>query len=131
MSTVKLSLAGKPSRKGIIFNPQNKDTLTYGEVMDSLIEIVDEDELKEYYHKYIEYIAQKENLDMNKATAMAAHNIGYSLGYFSRETRMRVERVLEIAHPFFGKAKENDLSPDEILKMGMEMGERVKKTGSI
>lgn len=50
--------------------------------------------------------------------------LGYYAGYFSDETRERVERLFQCAHPYFGKIAEHG-RPKDPLKLGMEIAQRL------
>ena len=63
-----------------------------------------------------------------EASRIAKENIGYYAGYFSNETRERVERLFDCAHPFFGKISEKGPpTAEEAFRLGQEWGERIRK----
>jgi hypothetical protein len=61
-------------------------------------------------------------LNLGEAQEIERQNIGYWAGYYSRETRLRVEELFGCEHPVLGKAKDKDWSPEELLHKGMEVG---------
>lgn len=91
------------------FNPKNKDVLTFGEVLSPAMEITDQADADQYFKKYVEYLGRKleeePREDDMTAEQIAKINLGYYAGYYSHETRMRVEQLFSCVHPFFGKAK--------------------------
>jgi hypothetical protein len=53
------------------------------------------------------------------------HNLGYWAGYYSHETRERVERLFRCEHPFFGSiAKKGPPTPQQAFKMGQDLARR-------
>jgi hypothetical protein len=51
-------------------------------------------------------------------------NIGYYCGYYPAELADKVYEMFDTEHPIFGRAHP---TPDEILRIGMEMGRRMKE----
>ena len=51
-------------------------------------------------------------------------------GYQDIDTRMRIERLLDVEHPYLGKAKEKQYTPEEILQMGIELGKKIRPGGT-
>jgi hypothetical protein len=69
----------------------------------------------------------KPQLDLNEAEDIVKQNLGYYAGYFDDETRERVERLYNCAHPVFGKiAETGPISPEEALRKGMELGAQAR-----
>lgn len=53
-------------------------------------------------------------------------NLGYYAGYYNQETRERIEELFHCEHPFFGKAKNNPLTPEQQLKIGFDLGAKLR-----
>jgi hypothetical protein len=106
----------------IKFNPENKDTLTYGEALKPAMEIRDKEEEQQYlcdYAAYIQKFLDEEPDPKGKtATQIAKINIGYFAGYYGSETSARIHELFETVHPIFGKSQP---TPEEAIKAGMEM----------
>lgn len=68
----------------------------------------------------------KEVVDREEAEAAVRSGLGYYAGYFSHETRLRVERLFRCEHPFLGRAADGRLTPDEIFRRGMEVASKRK-----
>lgn len=52
-------------------------------------------------------------------------DLGYFAGYYSNETRERVERLFNCEHPYFGKISVNGPpTPEEVFRMGYELWRR-------
>lgn len=79
------------------FNPENKETLTYGECLGPAMKITDEYDAKQYLDAYVSYIQKhldKElKNDNKKALEIAKMNIGYYAGYYDNKTSKRVNKL--------------------------------------
>jgi hypothetical protein len=88
-----------------IFNPENKDILTYGECLSPAMNITDEEDAKQYLIEYIKYIQihlDKEPREDDKtAEEIAKINLGYFAGYYDNSTRQRVEKLFCCSHPIY------------------------------
>lgn len=88
------------------FNPDGKPSLTYGECLGPAMEITDQQDADQYLADYVKFIQgslDREPRDDNKtAEEIAKINLGYYAGYYSNETRERVERLFHCSHPVFG-----------------------------
>lgn len=85
------------------FNPDNKETLTYGECLSPIFKIVDKADAIQYKRDYIAFIQKALDKEPNKdgltAEQIANSNIGYYAGYGSNESRKVIEYLFECAHP--------------------------------
>lgn len=112
------------------------DKVTIHDKYSPAMEITDQAEADAYFEQCVEHhlrCAAQEGLDITreKAEDIERSNLGYHAGYYSHETRERVERLFRCAHPVFGKIAENGApDPEEVLKKGIEMGKRAAKVGS-
>src|SRR5690348_5937319 len=110
------------------FNPDNKEILTYGETLMPAMEITDEADAKQYLKSYVEHI--QKTLDENPlndsmtAEEIAKTNLAYFAGYYSNETRERVERLFICSHPIFGSMKDNG---DPTFKQALKAGKNFSK----
>lgn len=93
------------------FNPQNKETLTYGECLDPIFKITDKEDAEQYKKAYIAFIQKwrdrEGTSDNMTAEQVANSNIGYYAGYGSSQDRERIEALFLCAHPIFGAIKDN------------------------
>jgi len=109
----------------IKFNPEKKDTLTYGECLDPAMKIIEQEDADQYLKGYIAFV-QKE-LDKNPradgmtAEQIAKSNLGYFAGYYDDETRLRVEKFFMCFHPIFGKAESGVPTSEEAFEAGRRM----------
>lgn len=51
-------------------------------------------------------------------------NIGYYTGYLDHETADKVMELFDTEHPYFGR---KHYTPEEILKMGYEIGRKMRE----
>lgn len=93
------------------FNSQNKETLTYGEALEPAMNITDAADAAQYKTDYIRHTEKflKNGVSESGQTAeqIVNANLGYFAGYYSDETRRRVERLFNCSHPVFGSIKDN------------------------
>jgi hypothetical protein len=90
------------------------------------MKIESQEEADAYFERLVGVILEA-NPDVSRARAegVVRDNLGYWAGYFDDATRERVERLFKCAHPVFGAfAVKGPLSPEEALRMGMELAAR-------
>jgi len=81
------------------FNPKNKKTISYGEVLGPAMKITDQDDANQYMKEYIKFIQtrcrseQNRKMTREEATEIAKHNIGYFAVYYSDEVRYRIYKL--------------------------------------
>ena len=87
------------------FNPDNKETLTYGECLDPTSKITDQADADQYKAAYIAYQKMHMKGDRNDkgltAEDIVNSNIGYWSGYYDSETAERIKRLFKCNHPIF------------------------------
>jgi len=111
------------------FNPENKTPMTYGECLGPAMEITDPEDAKQYLAEYVSYIQtalDKEPRDDDMtAEQIAKTNLGYFAGYYSNETRERVEELFMCSHPVFGSIKNNGSpTPEQAFNMGKDQAKK-------
>jgi hypothetical protein len=75
-----------------------------------------------------EVLAEEPAFTRKKAEDVVRHNLGYQAGYYSDETRERVERLFRCAHPFFGPIAEvGRPSTEDCIKIGTELGQKARE----
>ena len=114
------------------FNPQNKELLTFGECLEPAMEITEQEDADQYLKAYIEYTKkcmENDPRDDDKpAEWIVKQNLGYFAGYYSNETRARVEKLFKCSHPIFGSIKEKGApTNEEAYEAGKRYVERNKK----
>ena len=98
---------------------------TIAELYSRSTKIETEQEAKTYLNNLVQYFVQRFNMPLDEAYLKVRQNIGYFSGYYSDEIRRRIEKLFNCVHPILGSV-DNDLSPEEIFKIGFEMGEKYK-----
>ena len=62
------------------------------------------------------------------AEQIAKNNLGYYSGYYSDDTRQRVERLFKCSHPIFGSIDQvGPVTPQQAFSIGKTMGEASKE----
>jgi hypothetical protein len=93
--------------------------------LEAAMEIKDKKDADQYLMEYISYIQSEIDKCTDRihdnAEEIAKSNLGYFAGYYSNETRERVEKLFCCSHPIFGSIKENGIPTNE---QAFEMGER-------
>lgn len=87
-----------------IFNPENKDELTYQEALEPAMNITEQSDADQYLNAYINYqtLHFTEASGNYTAEQVCKINLGYYAGYYNNETRSRIERLFKTNHPVFG-----------------------------
>jgi hypothetical protein len=111
------------------FNPEGKETLTYGECLGPAMEITDPEDARQYLGEYIKWIQRaldKEPRDDNMTPSeIAKANLGYYAGYYDTDTRVRVEKLFMCTHPVFGSIKDNGQpTPEEAFELGQKQSKK-------
>lgn len=90
------------------FNPEGKDTLTYGECLHPAMKITEQADADQYMAAYVAYTQRhldaKPRGDDMTAEAICKVNLGYFAGYYDSETMARVNRLFCTTHPVFGNS---------------------------
>ena len=85
------------------FNPENKETLTYGECLEPAMEITESEDAQQYLTEYTKHIQKYLDIEPNEenltAEEIAKVNIGYFAGYYNDKTRARAEKLFSCSHP--------------------------------
>ena len=92
--------------------------MTIGEAYGPAMEITTQTEADEYFaalvHRNMRFSAQSRR----EAEGVVRQNLGYYAGYYTHETRQRVERLFRCSHPVFGAAESEPISADEAFAAG-------------
>lgn len=110
------------------FNPEGKESLTYGECLGPAMKITSEDDARQYLAAYTAFIQRHLDAvprpDGMTAEQIARANLGYYAGYYSDETRERVERLFGCSHPVFGNIAAGKPTPEQAFAAGRAMATR-------
>jgi hypothetical protein len=112
--------------------------ITIREKYDPAMQMTDQAEADEYFRMCVEHTAEwliqdgKANTmseAMPKAEVIERTNLGYYAGYYSTETRERVERLFRCEHPVFGAIAANGQpSTADALIAGVKAGIHQRET---
>ena len=96
---------------------------TLGEVYGPLMEITDQEEADVAFGELVAHAMELWGKPQEETERMMRSNLGYWAGYYSSETRERVERLYKCSHPVFGSiAQHGEPTPEEALQKGIELG---------
>ena len=117
-----------------VFNPENKEVLSFDESTSPAMNIIDAEDAAQYKAAYISYTEKgiaAGGLNMSGITAeeIVNSNLGYFAGYYSNKVRERVETLFNCKHPVFGSIKENGAPTiAEAFRMGLIEGAKHQKS---
>lgn len=90
------------------------------------MEITDQNAADAYFAKCVEHNMRCQESEGSKPSRIRAEEVerqslGYYAGYYSHETRERVERLFRCTHPVFGKASEHVPTFKECFEAGKQL----------
>lgn len=103
--------------------------ITIGDKYGPAMEMEDEAAARDYFEVLVQH-AVAHGLAREEAEAAERSNLGYFAGYYDHQTRLRVERLFQCAHPVFGKASLHMPTPEEALAAGLAIGRGLKGGGA-
>ena len=105
-----------------------KPDITIGEKYSPAMEITDQAEADAYFEQCVQH-TMSFGLDRVRAEAIEKSNLGYYAGYYSSETRARVEKLFRCEHPIFGSIAING-SPtaEEAFQAGKNLARGLEKS---
>lgn len=108
-----------------LFNPDNKQELTYGESLGPAMDITEQADADQYFHKLVDW--HKRNFTRTDMTAeeIARYNLGYYSGYYIIEVRERVVKLFLAPHPILGSTA-TTLTQVQILKIGLDLAKNTE-----
>lgn len=105
--------------------PQN---ITYGKKYDPAMRMTDQAEADAYFEVLVTHMMKFGRKTREEAEEIERSNLGYYAGYYSDETRARVERLFKCAHPVFGAIALNGPPTfAEAIQRGRLLGETVAR----
>jgi hypothetical protein len=96
----------------------NKE-ITHAEKYNSAMKITDQGEADLYFEECVQH-TMSWGSTREEAEQIEKSNLGYWAGYYSHETRVRVERLFRCVHPFLGRAEDGQLGQSEIIEIGIK-----------
>lgn len=105
-----------------------KRKITIGEKYGPAMEITDQAAADAYFGECVEHCMIFHDKTRSEAETIERANLGYYAGYYSNETRARVERLFKCAHPVFGAiADKGAPTPEQAFAMGEAAGEAIRE----
>jgi hypothetical protein len=101
-----------------------KDVITLGGKYGPAMEIKTQEEADKYFEECVQHMMRRKPCGRQEAEEIERCNLGYYAGYYSNETRERVERLFRCSHPIFGSIGKSAPSPSDALQAGIEAGVR-------
>lgn len=96
--------------------------ITIGKKYGPAMEITTPEAAAAYFEECVQH-TMSHGHDRAKAEEIEHANLGYYAGYYDSETRERVERLFNCAHPVFGKIAEKGAPSTEMaLAAGLTRG---------
>lgn len=81
------------------------------------------EEAKAFLNAYVASIRSERKCDEVEAMKICQSNLGYFVGYYPIEYRLRIEELFEATHPIFGSIKKDGIPSIEIAyKKGLKLG---------
>lgn len=100
---------------------------TIGDIYGPAMKITNQEEADRYFEKLVLRCQAESDKDRSECEKIQRQNLGYYAGYYSHETRARVEQLFKCAHPIFGSIAENGPpSPRQALAMGIKTGRKMR-----
>ncbi len=98
--------------------------VTTGDKYGPAMLITDQADANAYFERCVVH-----NMTFGQSREEAEHinrvNLGYWAGYYSNETRQRVEKLFHCAHPVFGAiAKVGSPTPEQAFQAGIDAGKK-------
>jgi hypothetical protein len=95
---------------------------TYRETLGPAMELQTEEEAQQYLEDLTQYLMKATHKTYAAAKELCLHNLGYYAGYYSDETRERVERIFHTRHPIFGAYQDTGIiTPEVAFEKGRRM----------
>jgi hypothetical protein len=108
-----------------------KYPITLREKYEPAMYITEPDLAAHYFAECVQHNMAHSGNSRTQAEYIERANLGYWAGYYSRETRLRVEQLFACQHPILGKATDKEWSSTELVDKGIEVGAAwMKKSGN-
>ena len=104
------------------------ENMTISEAYRPAMEITEQSQADEYLEALIARSMRFFGRTREQATEIEKQNLGYYAGYYDSETRRRVGKLFQCAHPIFGAiAEKGEPTAEEALNAGVKLAEQVTK----
>jgi hypothetical protein len=100
------------------------DNATNMQVLGPAMEITEQAEADAHFETIVDYAMRRDaTLSREAVEKTTRDSLGYWAGYYSLETRQRVERLFRCVHPVFGPAEHGPVAAAEALEAGIRVAE--------
>jgi hypothetical protein len=96
-----------------------RDDSTSGEIYTPAMQVQTQEQADAYLERLVERAMRLRKCTPERAVREERRGLAYWAGYFSDETRRRVERLYKTAHPVFGTIAPD---PEQALAAGINHG---------
>ena len=104
------------------------DSITNSDKYDPAMKIKDQDEARVWFERCVEHCMRVRPCEREEAEEIERGNLGYWAGYYSADTRERVERLFNCSHPVFGSiAAKGQPTAKEAFLAGLERGRSARE----
>lgn len=79
-----------------IFNPENKEQLTYGDCLFPAMEITDKEDADQYLNAYAKFAEKDSNISFDQAIDNCRFNIIYWSGYYDQKKIDSIRMLFDI-----------------------------------
>lgn len=101
------------------------DMITIGDKYGPAMEMTEQSDADAYFERLVEHTMRMRPCGRVLAESIERQNLGYYAGYYSDETRRKVEQLFHCAHPIFGKITEVGApTAEEAMQAGMDLAAR-------
>lgn len=118
------------------FSFEGKKKVSYGEVMAPLLDgtVAGKEDAWDWLIAYVDLMQEHDSANnvyksREEYLKIAKSNANYYAGYSDIATMKRIEALIGGCHPIFGSVMNGAPSPDECVRLGMEMGKKLKEKG--
>jgi len=106
------------------------EKITIREKYAPAMEIEDQAEADAYFQACVEHALRTGAKTRAEGERVERLNLGYFAGYYSQETRMRVQRLYGAVHPYLGDAGTPDAPIEPTVDQCFAAGRELAETGS-
>lgn len=111
--------------------PLHSSNATNGEKYSRAMGIETQAEANREFERLVQSTMRNLGKTREEAERIERTSLGYYAGYYSVEVQARVERLFGAVHPVFGATTNpHQLTPEEVLRIGMQVGTRRRRRDS-
>jgi hypothetical protein len=103
---------------------------TWGEVANELLRCKTRGEAEQWLAEEVQRMATEYKITPSTAETNLRDSLGYFMGYYDSETAERMQKLLNLRHPFLpwiGKRPTMAGDAEKALEIGKEIGQKLKR----